>query len=201
MHHVKRPKRGAIVTPSLSAQPILGQRGRILQPFGTLVHYPLGLDEKSRRASVTDLNRILADTLYIRDMYKKSHWQVAGPTFRELHLLYDSHYEQQAEIADMLAERVQTLGGVSIVVPQDVAEETGIERPPSGRQQIPDQISRLLEAHEKIIVAVRAAARMANRNDDLGTNDLLLADVLRPNEKQVWFLSEHLVDVPLVRAE
>lgn len=200
-NHVKRTVKGAAVTPPLGAQPILGQRGRILQPFGTLVHYPLGLTEEARQANVAALNQILADSIYIRDMYKKSHWQVAGPTFYQLHLLYDEHYAQQAAIVDLLAERVQTLGGVSIAVPQDVAETTTAERPPAGRQQIPDQISRLLETHEKIIVATRAAARLADRNDDLGTNDLLMSDVLRPNEKQVWFLSEHLVDAPLVRAK
>jgi starvation-inducible DNA-binding protein len=197
----KQAVKSAAVRPPLDAQPILNQRGKIIQPFGTLVFYQIGLEENVRKASVEALNQILADTIYIRDMYKKAHWQVSGPTFRELHLLFEEHYTMQAAITDMLAERVQILGGVSLAVPQDVAMMTKVERPPSGREQPPVQISRLLEAHEKIIVGARAAARLADRNDDLGTNDLLMADVLRPNEKQVWFLSEHLVDVPEVIAK
>jgi starvation-inducible DNA-binding protein len=189
------------VKPELPAQPILNQRGKILQPFGTLVYYQLGLTDKAKKQSVDALNQILADTIQLRDMYKKSHWQVSGPTFYQLHLLFEQHYKMQAAITDLLAERVQTLGGVSLAVPQDVAEVTRIERSPKGREQVPEQLSRLLEAHEKIIVATRAAARLADENDDLGTNDLLMSDVLRPNEKQVWFLSEHLVNGPEVIAK
>lgn len=189
----------AAATP-LAAQPKLNQRGRILQPFGTLVDYQIGLSEESRKASVERLNDILASSMYLRDMYKKAHWQVSGHTFYQLHLLYQAHYEQQAAIVDLVAERVQTLGGVSVAVPEEAASRAKIERPPSGREQVPEQISRLIEAHGVILARAREAARIADRNDDLGTNDLLLADVIRPNEKQVWFLSEHLVDAPLVNA-
>jgi starvation-inducible DNA-binding protein len=189
-----------IVTRKVDPQPILNQRGRLLQPFGTLVDYQIGLDARARKESVDLLNAILADSIYLRDMYKKAHWQVSGHTFYQLHLLYQAHYDVQACIVDMLAERVQTLGGVSLAVPQDVATVTNVERPPACREQVPEQLSRLLEAHTKIIVKARAGARIADRNDDLGTNDLLMSEVLRPNEKQVWFLSEHLVDAPAVVA-
>lgn len=182
------------------AQPLLRQRGRHLQAFGTLVHYQLGLVEKVRKENVEQLNRILADTIVLRDMYKKAHWQVSGATFFQLHQLFEAHYQAQAEITDLLAERVQTLGGVSVAVPQDVVEVARQQRSPAAREQVPAQISRLLDAHERILVETREAARVADRNNDLGTNDLLMSDVLRPNEKQVWFLSEHLVAAPLVRA-
>ena len=188
------------VIRTLDPQPILNQRGKLLQPFGTLVDYQIGLDARVRKASVDVLNQILADSIYLRDMYKKAHWQVSGHTFYPLHLLYQAHHEAQACIVDMLAERVQTLGGVSLAVPQDVAMVTSVERPPACREQVPEQLSRLLEAHTQIIVKARIGARLADRNDDLGTNDLLMADVLRPNEKQVWFLSEHLVNAPAVVA-
>lgn len=197
----QRAGKGAAVKPALAAQPILNQRGRIIQPFGSLVFYQLGLAEKARKENVEALNQILADTLQLRDMYKKAHWQVSGPTFFQLHLLFEEGFKMQVAISDLVGERVQTLGGISIAVPQDVADVTRVERSPSGREQVPEQISRLLEAHEKIIVETRAAARLADRNDDLGTNDLLMSDVLRPNEKQVWFLSEHLVNAPEVIAK
>jgi starvation-inducible DNA-binding protein len=137
----------------------------------------------------------------LRDLYKKHHWQVAGPTFYQLHLLFDKHYKEQAELIDEIAERVQTLGGISIAMAADVAETTRIPRPPRGREEAPVQISRLLEAHEVVLKECRQAAREASANGDDGTNDLLVSDLIRTNEMQVWFLAEHLVDVPLVKGD
>jgi starvation-inducible DNA-binding protein len=183
------------------AQPVLGQRAPEIQPYGTLAQYPLALDLEARAASVEALNQILADTMVLRDLYKKHHWQVAGHTFYQLHLLFDKHYGEQSTLVDTLAERIQSLGGISIAMAHDVAEMTRIERPPRGREEVPVQLSRLLEAHEIIIKETREAARQASAVGDDGTNDLLVSDVLRTHEMQVWFLAEHLVDTPLVRAE
>jgi starvation-inducible DNA-binding protein len=138
--------------------------------------------------------------LTLRDLYKKSHWQVAGPTFYQLHLLFDKHYNEQAEIVDMIAERIQLLGGLSIAMAADVAETTKIERPPRGREEVPVQISRLIDAHQVIIGDCRELAKRADKLGDDGTNDLAISDVLRTNELQVWFISEHLVNMPLVHA-
>ena len=143
---------------------------------------------------------MLADTITLRDMYKKHHWQAAGPTFYQLHLLFDKHYEEQNDLIDALAERVQMLGGVSIAMAADVAERTIVPRPPKGREEPPVQISRLLHAHEVLLKEARTMARQADKADDLGTNDLLVSDVIRRNELQVWFVSQHVVDVPLARA-
>ena len=136
----------------------------------------------------------------LRDMYKKHHWQVAGPTFYQLHLLFDKHYDEQVELVDLIAERIQLLGGVSIAMAPDVAETTLIPRPPRGREEVPVQISRLLHAHEIVLKEVHTMARQASERGDDGTNDLLVSDVIRRNELQVWFLAEHVVDVPTVRA-
>jgi starvation-inducible DNA-binding protein len=146
------------------------------------------------------LNQLLADTITIRDLYKKSHWQASGPTFYQLHLLYDKHYGEQAELVDTVAERIQILGGISLAMAPDIAETTQIERPPRGREEPPVQISRLLDAHEIIIRDCRELADRADKLGDQGTNDIAVSDVLRTNEMQVWFLSEHLVRTPLVDA-
>jgi starvation-inducible DNA-binding protein len=183
------------------AQPLLAQRGKETQPYGTLTRLPLGLDEKVRQGSVEALNQVLVDTMTLRDMYKKHHWQVSGHTFYQLHLLFDKHYSEQVELIDGMAERIQLLGGVSIAMAQDVAEMTHVPRPPRGREEPPVQISRLLEAHEIILKQARQAARDAASAGDDGTNDLLVSDVIRTNELQVWFLAEHLVDVPVVHAD
>src|SRR6516164_6856964 len=124
-----------------------------VQKYGTVVNRPLSLDHKIRLASVDTLNQILADSMTLRDMYKKHHWQVSGPTFYQLHLLFDKHYGEQVEVVDALAERVQTLGGVAIAMAHDVAETTRIARPPSGREDVAIQKFRLLQAHEIIIDA------------------------------------------------
>jgi starvation-inducible DNA-binding protein len=183
------------------AQPLLGQRAPEIQPYGTLAQYPIALDERVRAASIEALNQILADTMMLRDLYKKHHWQVAGHTFYQLHLLFDKHYSEQSTLVDALAERIQSLGGISVAVPHDVAEMTRIERPPRGREEVPVQLSRLLEAHEILLKEVREAAKKAAEAGDDGTNDLLVSGVIRTHEMQVWFLAEHLVDTPLVRAE
>jgi starvation-inducible DNA-binding protein len=184
-----------------SARPHTGQRAPEIQAFGSIARLPIGLDESVCSESVEALNQTLADTITLRDLYKKSHWQVAGPTFYQLHLLFDKHFEEQSELVDQIAERIQLLGGISLAMAADVAEETRIPRPPRGREEVPVQISRLLEAHELVIKQVREAAEAASEAGDDGTNDLLVSDVLRTNELQVWFLAEHLVDAPVVEAE
>jgi starvation-inducible DNA-binding protein len=185
-----------------NAQPRIHQRAPEIQAYGTVSHaLPIELEEPVRLEMTEQLNLLLADTITLRDLYKKSHWQVAGPTFYQLHLLFDKHFGEQAEIVDEIAERIQTLGGVSLAMAADVAETTRIERPPRGREEVPVQLSRLLDAHQVIIGHCRQLARRASALGDDGTNDMVVSDVLRPNELQVWFLSEHLVDVPLVHAD
>src|SRR5262249_40959538 len=185
-----------------NAQPRLHQYANPTQEYGTVTHaLPLDLEEPVRLEMTEQLNQLLADTMTLRDLYKKSHWQVAGPTFYQLHLLYDKHYEEQSELVDTIAERIQILGGVSLAMAADVAETTQIERPPRGREEVPVQISRLLDAHRVIISGCRKLAERAAKLGDDGTNDLVVSDVLRTNELQVWFLSEHLVETPLVNVE
>src|SRR5882762_2642309 len=182
------------------ARPKVIQEAAEIQAFGTIAKLPNGLSERVCKDSVERLNQILADTMTLRDMYKKHHWQVAGKTFYQLHLLFDKHYDEQVELVDQIAERIQLLGGLSYAMAADVAEATNIPRPPKGREEVPVQISRLLTAHEIVLQGARSAARKAANLGDDGTNDLLVSDVIRTNELQVWFLAEHLVDVPLVEA-
>src|SRR3954468_14452098 len=185
-----------------SAEPRVHQRGRELQQFGTVTHaFSLELEEPVRLEMTEQLNQLLADSMTLRDLYKKSHWQVAGPTFYQLHLLYDKHFDEQVELVDAIAERIQLLGGVSLAMAHDVAETTQIERPPKGREEVPVQISRLLDAHQIIISSSRELGKRASSLGDDGTNDLVISEVLRTNELQQWFLNEHLVNVPLVKAE
>jgi len=178
------------------------QHAKTIQKFGTVIKdLPIALEEDVRLEVTKRLNLLLADTAVLRDLYKKSHWQVAGPTFYQLHLLFDKHFGEQVELVDLIAERVQILGGVSVATAHDVAELTRLERAPRDREEAPVMISRLLEAHRFILKESREFAKKAADLGDDGTNDLLVSNVIRTNELQVWFVSEHLVDVPLIHAK
>jgi starvation-inducible DNA-binding protein len=181
-----------------SADPRLHERAPELQRFGTLRALPIALKDKARAQSCELLNEILADSMVLYALYKKNHWLVAGPTFYQLHLLFDKHYEEQGELVDLLAERVQSLGGIAVGDPRHAAELTTIPRPPDGAEEVAVMIDRTLDAHEIIIKKVRAAITATEEAKDWGSNDLLMGDVLRRHELQVWFLAEHVVPMPLV---
>jgi starvation-inducible DNA-binding protein len=185
----------------LSAEPRVHQSSPQIQPYGTVTHaFHLELEQPIRLEITEHLNQLLADSMTLRDLYKKSHWQVAGPTFYQLHLLFDKHFGEQVEVVDTIAERIQLLGGLAIAMAPDVAETTQIERPPRGREEVPVILSRLLDAHQIIIRDCRKLAETSASLGDIGTNDLVVSEVLRPNELQAWFVSEHLVETPLVHA-
>ncbi|MGX1135147.1 starvation-inducible DNA-binding protein [Streptomyces glaucescens] len=189
-----------ISSSHLSSQPRLHQKGEIIQEFGTVKQFPLALSYETRMYSCQRLNQVLADTQILYGLYKKHHWLMRGATFYQLHLVLDKHAGEQLGLVDALAERVQTLGGVAVGDPRHVAEITSIPRPPDGVEEVPAMLSRLLAAHETILTETHeAAARVAELGDD-GTNDLLVSQVIRTGELQAWFLAEHLVDTPLVRA-
>jgi starvation-inducible DNA-binding protein len=172
------------------AQPV--DEARELQRYGTVTRVAIALDASVRATSIENLNQLLADTMTLRDLYKKHHWQTSGPTFYQLHLLFDKHFNEQSQLVDAIAERIQSLGGVSIAMAHDVAEMTLIPRPPRDRDEVPVQIARLLHAHEVVLKETRAMARQAAEAGDDGTNDLLVSQLIRTNEQQVWFVSEHL---------
>ena len=180
------------------AVPHLARMGKEVHRFGMVLDLPIELDASVRRESCELLNGILADSLVLYALYKKHHWNVVGPTFYQLHLLFDKHAEEQQELVDELAERVQMLGGIAVGDPRQAAELTTVPRAPDGAEDVPAMITRLLDAHRTIIGKVRAGIETTEKSKDWGSNDLLMGDVLRRNEMQVWFLAEHLVDLPLV---
>ncbi len=186
------------VVRAVEAQPHLDlDKGQETQPWGTLTDLPIALSEQVRLQSIEALNQLLADTMSLRDLYKKHHWQVSGPTFYPLHLLFDAHHKVQSELVDTIAERIMSLGGVSVAMAPDVAEMTMIRRPPKGRETPAMQLTRLIEAHRHILASSRQAAKAAAEAGDDGTNDLFVSDVIRTNELQTWFLTEHLVSTRL----
>ncbi|SRR5579883_2892197 len=198
---VSKPSTGAKTkNGKLEAEPNLQQRSYLIQQYGQKHFVPLHLPEDAIKQSIGALNQLLADSITMYQLYKKHHWQVAGPTFYQLHLLLDKHAEEILETVDLIAERVQALGGVSIAMPFDVAEMTKIERPPTGEEDIPAMLARTANAHSLMIGELREAIDLTAKNQDAGTNDLLVSDVLRVHERQIWFITQHLVDTPLVNS-
>jgi starvation-inducible DNA-binding protein len=183
------------------AEPLVHQHAPEIQPYGHVIRMPIALSENVCRESVEHLNQLLADTITLRELYKKHHWQVAGPTFYELHLLFDKHHDEQDALVDEIAERIQLLGGISLAMSADVAETTLIPRPPRGREEVPVQISRLLHGHEVVLKEARAMARRASERADDGSADLIVSGVIRRNELQAWFVAGHLVSMSLTHAK
>ncbi|HEX8329047.1 MAG TPA: DNA starvation/stationary phase protection protein [Hymenobacter sp.] len=196
---------GAGSNAAVDIQPRLNQQQNAPSPtqrYGTVSQrLPIGLSEDTRRSSVEMLNQLLADTITLRDMYKKHHWQVVGPTFYQLHLLFDKHYEEQSVLVDAIAERIQILGGVAVAMAHDVAELSSIPRVPRDREEAPIQVSRLLDGHQRILKNCHDYADKADEAGDDGTNDLIVSQLVRTNEMQVWFVAEHVVDSPLTQAQ
>jgi starvation-inducible DNA-binding protein len=192
------PQNNGTKAQGLSPEPQLARMGTEVQRYGTLRLLPIALAAEARMESCQILNEILADTMVLYALYKKHHWLVAGPTFYQLHLLFDKHADEQLELVDLLAERVQSLGGIAVGDPRHAAELTSIDRPPNGAEDVPAMVHRLLDAHETVIEKVRTGIDKTEKSGDWGSNDLLMGDVLRRHELQVWFVAEHVVDIPLI---
>lgn len=185
-------------TDTVESQPRLDPTSREIQRFDQLRDLPIGLAADVRRDIAGKLNVILADTRILHDLYKKSHWNMRGHTFYQLHLLMDEHAKAQDALIDSIAERIQTLGAIAVGDPRHVAELTTIERAPDGAEDIPNVLTRLLDAHERIVVAAREVAEQAGDAKDTTTEDLLGSEVTPVNELQIWFVAEHLVETPLI---
>jgi starvation-inducible DNA-binding protein len=182
-----------------SSQPWLHQHGREIQAFGTVRRLSLGLSDEARLYSCQRLNQLLADTQILHALYKNHHWVTRGPSFYQLHLLFEKHASEQVELVDEIAERIQALGGVAVGDLRHVAEITRIPRAPNGCEAVPAMLSRLLEAHELILIDGHDAATRVTEHGDDGTRDLIVSEVIRAGDNQVWSLAEYLVNVPLVR--
>ena len=185
----------------MEGQPILQQRSYEIQRYGERHSMPLGIAEEALKQNIDMLNQLLADSITLYNLYKKHHWQVAGPTFYQLHLLLDKHAGEILTAIDFIAERIQTLGGVTTGMPFEVAKMTKIEHPPTGEEAIPAMLARTVNAHAVVIREVRDGIEMTAQNKDYGTNDMLMSDILRMHELHVWFISQHLIDTPIINSQ
>jgi starvation-inducible DNA-binding protein len=154
----------------------------------------LELNKKSEGASITVLQSILADTIFMHSLYKKYHWHVEGEDFYQYHLLFDKHANELLPLIDLVAERIRTLGGIAPGLPAEVERNKqvneGADPGPSGQKMLHN----LLSAHESALKNIRSGIRISEKYEDDGTNDLLVSDALRLQELQAWFIRSSLAN-------
>ena len=149
------------------------------------------LPEATRKAIVDMLNGELANAIDLSLQAKQAHWNVRGPDFYQLHLLFDKVYEATQEFVDLIAERATSLGGVAEGAAEVVTKRTTLPRYPltikGGREHV-DALSKSLAAFAKI---ARRAIDQADELRDKDTADLF-TEISREVDKQLWFVEAHL---------
>lgn len=152
----------------------------------------LALNAEAVKKNHGNLQVILANTIYMYQLYKKYHWHVTGKDFYQYHLLFDKHAEQQPALIDLLAERMRTLGLNVAAMPMDVSADATLTEKEEAGHDAQAMVRNLLAAHEGYIKIVRTAIKVTEETNDAGTNDILVSNVLRVHELQTWFIRSSL---------
>jgi len=153
----------------------------------------IGLDSDVRHSVVEILNNTLANEAVLNLKTRSAYWNVSGPGFFELHILFDSQYKQLNDISDEIAERVRMLGGIAIGSLQEFITYSRMEEQP---RVVPD-ILRLLADHEASIRFLREDTRKCTEEyEDEGSFELLVS-VMRLHEKMAWMLRSYIENEPV----
>lgn len=148
----------------------------------------LALDPDAVKKNARNLQVILANTIYMYQLYKKYHWHVTGKDFYQYHLLFDKHAGEQPALIDGIAERMRTLGLDVAAMPMDVSADATLSEKEAAGHDPQAMVRNLLNAHEEYLKHVREAVAVTEDAGDDGTNDLLVSDVMRVHELQTWFI-------------
>lgn len=146
----------------------------------------IGINEKDREEIAEGLKRLLADsyTLYLQT--HNFHWNVTGPQFRELHLMFEEHYTELATAVDEIAERIRTLGVAAPGTYKTFAELSSIKEV-EGVPDAKEMVAVLTRGHEQVVKTSRAVLKTAQEADDESTA-ALVSDRMRVHEKTAWML-------------
>ncbi len=150
----------------------------------------IGIAEKERRAIAEGLAHVLADTYTLYLKTHNFHWNVAGPMFDMLHLMFERQYTELAGAVDAVAERIRALGFPAPATYAEFARLTSIKEE-SGVPNAEDMIRLLLQGHEAVARAARTILAIAQRAKDEATADLLV-ERMRAHEKTAWMLRSTL---------
>ena len=146
----------------------------------------IGIDETSRNAIVGGLERVLADTYTLYLKTHNFHWNVTGPQFNDLHMMFMNQYTELWGAVDLVAERIRALGSFAPGSYKDFARLTSITEA-DGVPAAKDMLRQLVEGHETVIRTAREALSPADDANDQATLDLL-TERLTVHEKTAWML-------------
>ncbi len=152
----------------------------------------IGISEKNLDKSVSMLSVILSDemTLYIKT--RKFHWNVSGESFMELHKLFQSQYAELEETIDLVAERINKLGGKTIGTSKEFAKLTRLKESPGEYPAQKEMMKELLSDHESVIKELRKdIEECTDKNKDAGTTDFLTG-IMEQHETTAWILRRYL---------
>jgi starvation-inducible DNA-binding protein len=150
-----------------------------------------GVDHDRRGKLVSLLNRHLADLFDLMSQTKFAHWNVKGPNFYQLHLLFDKLAEEVEGHADEVAERVTALGGVAAGTARQAAATSRVAEFPSGVHKGMDVVAALADRFAAVANTVRAGIDETDELDDKATSDLL-TQITRDLDQSLYFLESHL---------
>ncbi len=146
-----------------------------------------GLDSNARKAVAEALNGVLADTFVVYQKTHSYHWNVTGPQFHTLHVMFEEQYREMWDALDVLAERVRALGEFAPASGKAFLEGSAIEtideKPPAAEQMVKN----LLTDHETLIRRAREALEAAAEVDDAASEDLITQRI-QTHEKTAWML-------------
>jgi len=146
----------------------------------------IGIDETKRQDIADGLSRVLADTYTLYLKTHNFHWNVTGPMFQTLHLMFETHYNELALAVDLIAERIRALGHPAPGTYRQFAELSSIKEE-AGVPKAQDMIQKLVEGHETVARTARNVFRTAEGVSDQPTCDLL-TQRMQVHEKTAWML-------------
>jgi len=150
----------------------------------------IGIKEKDRKKIAEGLTRVLADTYTAYLKTHNYHWNVTGPMFNTLHLMFEQQYNELWLAVDEVAERIRSLGAVAPGSYKAFAELTSVEED-EGVPKAQDMIANLVKAHETITRTAREVFPLAEEASDEPTADLL-TQRMQASEKTAWMLRSML---------
>lgn len=146
----------------------------------------IGITTQARKDIAAQLGHLLADsyTLYLQT--HNFHWNVTGPMFQQLHLMFEQHYTELAVAVDDIAERIRSLGEVAPGTYSEFARLSSIKEV-EGVPSADEMVTRLTQGHEQVVKTCRQALKVAQSGDD-ESSAALISDRMRVHEKTAWML-------------
>ena len=152
----------------------------------TTVPIDVGISEKNRNEIAQGLSKFLADTYTLYLKTHNFHWNVTGPMFQTLHLMFEQHYNELWTAVDLVAERIRSLGLLAPGTYEEFSELSSIKEA-KGHVKAEDMIRLLVEGHEAVIRTARSVFPLAEKAQDQVTMDLL-TQRMQIHEKTAWML-------------